>query len=102
VKNADYALIFKALSDNTRLKIIEMLNEEELCACDILKSLNITQPTLSYHMKILCDSDIVSAIRDGAWMNYNLNKDKLAILTAFLCRFNFVSENKKSTLQRKK
>ncbi len=50
---AEYVQMFKALADETRLKIINMLTEsEELCACKILENFNITQPTLSYHMKI--------------------------------------------------
>ncbi len=72
---ADYALLFKALSDETRLKIIDMLSCGELCACDILKSFHITQPTLSYHMKMLTECGIVNAVREGAWMRYTLNPD---------------------------
>jgi len=70
---ADYALLFKALSDETRLRIIDMLSCGELCACDILKYFNFTQPTLSYHMKILSECGIVNANRIGAWMHYTLN-----------------------------
>lgn len=72
---ADFALIFKALSDETRLKIIDMLSCGELCACDILKSFKITQPTLSYHMKILTECGIVGANRIGAWTHYTLNSE---------------------------
>lgn len=72
---ADFALLFKALSDETRLKIIDMLSCGELCACDILKYFNITQPTLSYHMKILSECGIVNADRRGAWMHYTLNAE---------------------------
>ena len=72
---ADFALLFRALSDETRLKIVDMLSCGELCACDILKSFNITQPTLSYHMKILSECGIVNANRIGAWMHYTLNSD---------------------------
>ena len=71
---ADFALLFKALADETRLKIIDMLSCGELCACDILKYFNITQPTLSYHMKILCDSGIVNARQEGKWTHYSLSK----------------------------
>lgn len=72
---ADSALLFKALADETRLKIIDMLSCGELCACDILKCFNITQPTLSYHMKILSECGIVNADRRGAWMHYTLNAE---------------------------
>ena len=74
---ADYALIFKSLADETRLKIIEMLSNEELCACKILENFKITQPTLSYHMKILCDSGLVNSRREGAWMRYTINAECL-------------------------
>lgn len=64
----------KALADETRLEIIDMLRVGELCACKIQESFHITQPTLSYHMKILTDCGLVSGRRDGAWMRYTLNK----------------------------
>ena len=66
---AESALIFKALSDETRLRALHMLSSGELCACELLESFRITQPTLSYHMNILCNSGLVSARRDGAWVN---------------------------------
>lgn len=67
---SEYALIFKALADETRLKIVKLLSSDEMCACQLLENFNITQPTLSYHMKILCDSGIVKGRREGAWMYY--------------------------------
>lgn len=67
------ALIFKALSDETRLEIISLLSEKELCACKILETFNITQPTLSYHMKILVESKLVNAYKDGLWVKYTIN-----------------------------
>lgn len=80
----EYASLFKVLADETRLKIIDMLSCGELCACKILESFKITQPTLSYHMKILCDSGLVSGRRDGIWMNYSINSELLDNITAFL------------------
>jgi ArsR family transcriptional regulator len=77
----DYVPILKALADETRLKIVEMLSKEDLCACKILEHFSITQPTLSYHMRILCDSEIVNGIRNGAWMNYSLNKEVLEAIS---------------------
>ena len=73
----EYTLLMKALSDETRLKIFDMLSEGELCACKILEDFDITQPTLSYHMKILCDSGLVDSRRDGIWMKYSINKNSL-------------------------
>lgn len=70
---ADEVLAFKALSDETRLKIVAMLSFGEMCACKILEEFSITQPTLSYHMKVLMESGLVGGVRDGAWMRYSLN-----------------------------
>lgn len=69
------ALLFRALSDPNRLAIIDMIKTEEKCACKILEELQITQPTLSHHMKILCDSGLVNSRREGKWMHYSINKE---------------------------
>lgn len=75
MNNSDYVLVFKALADETRLSIVKLLTYGELCGCKILENFKITQPTLSYHMKALCDSGLVDGRRDGAWMRYTLNKE---------------------------
>ena len=67
------AEICRALSDENRLKIIELLTGGELCACRILEKLDITQPTLSHHIKILCECALVNARRNGKWMHYSIN-----------------------------
>jgi len=71
------AMYMKALADETRFKIFDMLADGELCACNILEEFDITQPTLSYHMKILCDRGLVNSRKDGIWMRYSINKDNL-------------------------
>lgn len=76
-RDYDRVAIFKALGDVTRLRIFTMLSDTELCACKILEEFQITQPTLSYHMKVLTDCGLVIGIRDGAWMKYSLNPDAL-------------------------
>jgi len=80
---AEYVPAIKAMSDETRLKIIDMLSCGEMCACDILEGLSISQSTLSYHMKILADSGLVRAERDGTWMRYTLNKERIAAVLEF-------------------
>ena len=80
---AEYISAFKALSDETRLKIIDMLSCGEMCACDILEEFSISQSTLSYHMKILTECGLVNAVRDGAWMKYTLNKGKTDEILSF-------------------
>lgn len=70
----------KALGDETRVKIFHMLSDGELCACKILEEFHITQPTLSYHMKVLCDCGLVNGRRDGIWMKYSINERSLDAL----------------------
>lgn len=74
---AEYAKIFKVLSDPKRLKIIDMLSGGELCACKIQAEFNVTQPTLSHDMKLLCDAGLVFARKEGKWTHYRLNLEKL-------------------------
>lgn len=75
MSNKDLVLYFKAMADETRLSILQMLVNEQLCACHILQEFDITQPTLSYHMKILVDSGLVSSEKDGTWTRYQINSD---------------------------
>ncbi len=76
--------IFKALADETRLKIIKLIANKELCACHILENFQITQPTLSYHMKILVDSNLVTAEKKGSWMHYKLNSEKIQCIKGYI------------------
>ena len=69
------AKIFKAFCDENRLMIIRMLQSGEKCACKILAELQIVQSTLSHHMKILIDSGIVSARKEGKWTYYSLSDE---------------------------
>ena len=69
----DNARVFKALCDENRLKILEMLQSGEKCACIILEKMDISQPTLSHHMKMLCDSGIVDPRKDGKWIHYSIS-----------------------------
>ena len=64
--------IFKSLSDENRIRILKLLCSGEKCACKLLEELNISQPTLSHHMKILCDAGIVSGRREGKWTHYSI------------------------------
>ena len=83
-KYADRARWFKALSDPNRLMIVDMLSCGELCACVILEKFNITQPTLSHHMKTLCDCGLVNGRKDGKWTYYSLNGETVRDFKAFL------------------
>jgi ArsR family transcriptional regulator len=74
----------KALSDKSRLMILDMLSCGELCACNILEKFNITQPTLSHHMKTLCECGLVIGRKDGKWMYYSLNKATIKQFKEFI------------------
>ena len=74
-KYSNIAKVFKALCDENRVRIIEMLSSGEKCACNILEELNITQPTLSHHMKILCDAGFVKCRKEGKWSHYSLSEE---------------------------
>ena len=71
----EMVVVFKALSDENRIRILKMLRGGEKCACRLLEELNITQPTLSHHMRILCDSGLVKGRREGKWMHYSIHCD---------------------------
>ena len=71
----DLAVICKALSDPNRLQIMQMLSEGEKCGCKLLEAFDITQPTLSHDMKILCDCGIVKSRKEGKWHHYSMNTE---------------------------
>lgn len=66
--------IFKAFCDEKRLAIIQLLKSGEKCACVLIEHMNIGQSALSYHMKILCESGIVTSRQEGKWTHYSLNQ----------------------------
>ena len=80
----EHSKLFKALSDPKRLMIIDMLSCGELCACIILEKFKITQPTLSHHMKILCDCGLVVGRKEGKWIYYSLNNESMQNFKNFL------------------
>ena len=71
------AAICKALGDSNRLQIVQMLSDGEKCGCKLLEAFEITQPTLSHHMKILCECGLVNARKEGKWQYYSLNCETL-------------------------
>src|SRR5476649_505147 len=84
------AKIIKSLSDPNRLKIIDILSCGEKCACDILKHFEFTQPKLSHHMKVLIESGLVEARKEGLWNYYYLNINNCNKLSLFF--MNIVTE----------
>lgn len=78
------AKIFKALSDPSRLKILDILSCGEMCACDILEHFDFTQPTLSHHMKVLIECGLVKSRKESLWSYYCLDNDNANRLELFL------------------
>lgn len=79
--------LIKALADENRLAILELLQDGQKCACVLLEELKITQPTLSHHMKILCESGIVESYKDGKWMHYSLSFEGSKKLQEVICHY---------------
>lgn len=71
----DDARVFKALCDPKRLAILEQLRSGEKCACVLQGPMDLTQSGLSYHMKILCDSGLVTSRQEGKWTHYRLSRE---------------------------
>lgn len=67
----------KALCDESRLNIIRLLAGRELCACDFAENLDLTQPTISHHLKVLVESGLVTCDRRGKWCFYRINDKEL-------------------------
>ncbi len=73
----DLLQIYKALSDETRLRIIKLLEHGELCVCDIVGSLDIIQPKISFHLGVLKEAGLVKDRRVGKWIHYRLDDSEI-------------------------
>ncbi len=91
----EVANICKALSDVNRLRILEMLTRGQKCACELLEELQVTQPTLSHHMKVLGDCELVSSYKEGKWQHYSINCKKFSEYKDYLSSLSCNEEVKK-------
>ncbi|MHB9111163.1 MAG: ArsR/SmtB family transcription factor [Thermoleophilia bacterium] len=73
------AQLFKALSDDTRLRILGLLLDGELCVCDLVAILGLPQSTVSRHLAYLRNSGLVSDSRQGVWMHYRLAEGETSL-----------------------
>ncbi len=83
-ENEKRAKIFKAFCDANRINLLSLLQNGEKCACELLEEINIGQPTLSHHMKILCDAKIVISQKIGKMTFYRLNKEGIDMAKSIL------------------
>ncbi len=91
--NKQITVIFKALCDENRVQIFRILQNGELCACHLLEKMHLSQPTLSHHMKILCDSGLVVGRKEGKWMHYSISAEGAKVAMDCLKDITAVSEN---------
>ncbi len=75
----DIVKIFKALSDPNRLRIIKMLEKKPLCVCEITAILNLATSTVSKHLYLLREADLIIDEKEGKWVNYKLNPEPVQI-----------------------
>ena len=76
--------LFKALADKTRLRILALLGNNEVCVCHIHDSLAVPQPTVSRHLAYLRKSGLVKARRDGVWMHYRVSRSLSPVIRGVL------------------
>ena len=69
--------VFKALADSIRLRILGLLSSREMCVCEVMVALNLTQPTASHHLRILENVDLVKDRKEGKWVFYRIAKPEL-------------------------
>ncbi len=93
MNTSDVAIICKALGDNNRLQIVQMLSDGEKCGCKLLTAFDITQPTLSHHMRILCECGLVNARKEGKWHYYSINIGTLNQFNDFICSMSGLRSN---------
>lgn len=70
----EQAKVFKAFCDEKRLRILALLRGGEKCACVLIEQMDMPQSTLSYHMKLLCESGIVDYRQEGKWTHYHISE----------------------------
>jgi ArsR family transcriptional regulator len=73
----DLVILFKALSDETRLRIIKLLEKGELCVCDITAALDMVQPKVSFHLSTLKEAGLIKDRKQGKWIHYSINENDL-------------------------
>lgn len=86
-KSTHLASVFKALSDPCRVQLLSLIaahDQQEACVCDLNESFDLSQPTISRHLKILADAGLVSRDKRGVWVYYRVNPVALSQLADFL------------------
>ena len=85
--------IFKALSDQTRLRILKLLERGELCVCDIFSALDMVQPKVSFHLSVLKKAGLITDRKEGRWVHYRIDDSDLLRRFLILTAFERISED---------
>lgn len=80
----EVAKLFKVLSVESRLELLNMLSNGETCGCKMIDKMTITQPTMSYHLKQLTDVGLLNSYKEGLWKKHTINYDKIDLLINYL------------------
>jgi ArsR family transcriptional regulator len=78
---------FHALSEPLRVQVLELLRDRELCVCDLCEALNVTQSKLSFHLKVLKESELVRSRQEGRWIYYSLNLPQFVVMEQYLADY---------------
>ena len=65
--------VFKALSEETRLKMLKIMGMGEICVCDLVSVLNVSQPKISFHLNVLKEAGLIKDRKQGKWVHYSIN-----------------------------
>lgn len=89
----DLLSIFKALSEETRLRILKLLEREELCVCDIVAALDMVQPKVSFHLNVLKEAGFLKDRKQGRWTHYRLDDSDFFRRSLLLSVFERISKD---------
>ena len=84
---AKSAQLLKAIADENRLQILQMLQSGEKCVCEIWQHLGLSQNLISHHLKVLKDLNLINCRKEGLWVFYKINKSELSKLNSLLNKF---------------
>ncbi len=79
-----FLALMRAMSDPNRLMILKTLRGKRMCSCQILRNMDISQPTLSHHMSVLTEAGLVRTIPTGRWYDYEVDEETLSFLESYI------------------
>ena len=95
INSAQFVGIMESLSDPIRINILELMMDGEICVCDIVKVTGLSQSKISYHIKILKDSGLISDRQEGRWVYYKLDLEVLSDIQNWIGNLIQSSKNKR-------